>query len=151
MPKMDGVATVKRMGSLGLTCKVILMSTYAKDEDVFEGLRAGAQGALGKEVGRVELVQAIKEVHAGRSLLQPLAAGRLVDSCDNQQGAALTEREFDVLELVADGKRDKEIADELIVSVRTVRFHMENLYQKLDVRNRTEAARVAGERGILPR
>ena len=86
------------------------------------------------------------------SLLQPVTAVRLLGTRDNDRGVvALTERELEVLELVADGKRDKEIADDLIVSVRTVRFHVENLYQKLDVRNRTEAVRVANEKGILPR
>ena len=151
MPKLDGVETVKRLGHLGLDAQVILMSIYEKDEYIFEGLRAGARGYLRKEVSRNELVQAIREVHAGRSLLQPVTASRLVDTSDSNQGAALTERELEVLQLLADGKRDKEVADELIVSVRTVRFHVENLYQKLGVRNRTEAVRVATERDILTR
>lgn len=151
MPKMDGVETVKRLGQMGLDARVILMSIYAKDEYIFEGLRAGARGYLGKEVGRNELIEAIREVHAGGSLLKPVAASRLVESWDNSQGSALTERELEVLELLANGKRDKEIAGDLVVSVRTVRFHVENLYQKLDVRNRTEAVRVGTERGILAR
>ena len=102
-----------------------------------------------KDVGRDELVQAIKTVHAGGSLLQPAIASRLAERIAIDEAMGLSERQHEVLQLLASGLRNQEIADQLVLSLRTVKFHVENIYQKLGVRSRTEAIRVARERGVL--
>ena len=149
MPKLDGVETVRKLRQLGLDTPVILLSVYAKDEYIFDGLRAGAKGYLMKDVGQAELIQAIKTVHEGGSLLQPVIASRLAERIAIDEASGLSERQHEVLQLVASGMRNQEIADQLFLSLRTVKFHVENIYQKLGVRSRTEAIRIARERGIL--
>ena len=151
MPKLDGVETVRKLRELGIDTPVILLSVYAKDEYIFDGLRAGARGYLTKDVGRAELVEAIKTVHGGRSLLQPVIASLLAERIAINEASGLSERQHEVLELLASGARNQEIADQLYLSLRTVKFHIENLYRNLGVRTRTEAVRVARERSILSR
>ena len=113
------------------------------------GLRAGARGYLIKDVGRDELVQAIRVVHQGGSLLQPAIASRLVERRTSEEALGLTQRELEVVQLLSSGARNKEIAEQLFLSVRTVKFHLENIYRKLGTSRRAEAIRVARERGIL--
>jgi len=149
MPKQDGVETVRKLRQLGINTPVILLSVYATDEYIFDGLRAGARGYLMKDVGRAELVEAIKTVHDGGSLLQPVIANRLVERIAIDEASGLSVRQHEVLQLLASGARNQEIADQLFLSLRTVKFHVENLYRKLGVRTRTEAVRVARERSIL--
>ena len=150
MPKLDGVETVRKLRQLGIDTPVILLSVYANDEYIFDGLRAGARGYLTKDVGQAELVAAIKTVHDGGSLLQPIIANRLLERMAMDDAAGLSERQQEVLQLLASGARNQEIADQLFLSLRTVKFHVENLYRNLGVRTRTEAVRVARERSILP-
>ena len=150
MPKQDGVETVRKLRELGIDIPVILLSVYVKDEYIFDGLRAGAKGYLMKDIGRAELVAAIRTVHEGGSLLQPVIANRLVERMAIDEAAGLSERQQEVLQLLASGARNQEIADQLFLSLRTVKFHVENLYRNLGVRTRTEAVRVARERSILP-
>ena len=149
MPKLDGVETVRKLREFGIDTPVILLSVYAKDEYIFDGLRAGARGCLMKDIGQTELVEAIKTVYEGDSLLQPVIASRLAQRIAIDEASALTERQLEVLHLVASGARNQEIADQLFLSLRTVKFHVENLYRNLGVRTRTEAVRVARERNIL--
>ncbi len=149
MPRLNGVEALRRLGDLGLEARVILLSVYEADEQVFEGLRAGARGYLLKDVSRDELVHAIQAVHEGGSSLQPTIAGRLIERLDKGEPSRLTQRELEVLRLLASGARNKEIARHLSLSVHTVKFHVENIYSKLDVQSRAEAVRVAGERGLL--
>ncbi|MEE8346251.1 MAG: GAF domain-containing protein [Dehalococcoidia bacterium] len=149
MPKLDGVETLHRLRELGTETCVILLSVYAKDEHVFEGLKAGARGYLTKDIGRDDLVQAIRTVHEGGSLLQPVIASRLIERLDTEPSSELTERETEVLQLLASGARNKEIADQLFLSVGTVKFHVANIFQKLEAQTRTEAVRVANDRGLL--
>lgn len=149
MPNLDGVETLQRLRELGLEVRVILLSVYAKDEQVFEGLKAGARGYLTKDIGRDDLIQAVRTVHEGGSLLQPVIASRLIQRLDTEPSSELTERETEVLQLLASGARNKEIADQLYLSIGTVKFHIANVFQKLGAQTRTEAVRVASERGLV--
>ncbi len=149
MPKLDGVETTRQLRELGLDTHVILLSVYANDEYIFDGLRAGARGYLLKDVAEDDLVGAIKTVHGGGSLLEPVIASRLIEHLEGEPSPQLTKREKEVLGALASGARDKEIAGELSLSVRTIRFHVENIFQKLGVRTRTQAVRVASELRIL--
>ncbi len=151
MPKLDGVGTLRRLRELGIDTPVILLSVYVEDEYIFEGLKAGARGYLTKDVSRDDLTRAIRTVHEGGSLLEPVIASRLIRRLDTEPAADLTDREKDVLLLLASGVRDKEIANQLFLSVNTIRFHITNIFQKLGVESRTEAARVAHERRLLTR
>jgi DNA-binding NarL/FixJ family response regulator len=150
MPRLNGVETLAKLRELGVEAGVILLSTYAKDEYVVEGLRRGARGYLLKDASREDLLGAIRTVHGGGSLLQPVVATRLLERLEAGAASDLTERELDVLRLLATGARSKEIAAQLHVEVRTVRFHTENIFRKLDATTRTQAVRIAAERGLLP-
>ena len=149
MPKLDGVETLRRLRELGVEAPVILLSTYARDDYIFDGLRAGARGYLLKDVGKDDLVHAIRTVHGGASLLQPVIAKRLIERLDTQISFRITNRERQVIQLLASGARNKEIAAELYISDYTVKFHVQNLYKKLGVRTRAEAVRVATEHDLL--
>ena len=151
MPKLDGVDTLRRLRELGIDTPVILLSVYVEDEHIFEGLKAGARGYLTKDVSRDDLTQAIRTVYEGGSLLQPVIASRLIRRLDTEPATDLTEREKDVLQLLVSGAPDKKIAKQLSLSVNTVRFHITNIFQKLGVESRTEAAHVAHERSLLTR
>ena len=149
MPKLDGVETLKQLKGLGVGARVILLSAYAKDEYVFEGLRAGARGYLLKDTAREDLLDAIRVVHEGGLLLPSPIAGRLANRLDGQEDIQLTDREGEILSVLSSGARNKEIAEQLGVSVRTVKYHVENIYQKLDVETRTQAVKTATDRGLL--
>lgn len=149
MPKLDGVETLRRLRKLEIDTPVILLSVYVEDEHIFDGLKAGARGYLTKDVSRDDLTQAIRTVHEGGALLQPIIASRLIRRLDNEPTSNLTEREMEVLQLLASGARNKEIASQLVLSLNTVKFHVANVYQKLGVQTRTEAVRAASERGLL--
>ena len=149
MPKLDGVGTLRRISDLGLQTRVILLSVYATDEYIFDGLRAGADGYLLKDVSRDDLARAIRTVHEGGSLLHPVVAKRLIEQLDNKETTGLSDREIEVIRLLASGARNKEIATQLSVTIHTVKFHLENGYRKLGVQTRAEAVRVASERGLL--
>ena len=122
---------------------------YATDEYIFGGLRAGADGYLLKDVSRAELASAIRTVHEGGSLLHSVVAKRLIEQLDNKEITGLSDREIEVIRLLASGARNKEIATQLSVMIHTVKFHLENVSRKLGVQTRAEAVRVAGERGLL--
>jgi DNA-binding NarL/FixJ family response regulator len=102
-----------------------------------------------KDVGRDELVQAIKTVHEGGSLLQPAIATRLIERMSSEKASGLSKRELEVLSVIASGAQNKEIGDRLSLSTNTVKFHVANVFRKLGVQNRTEAVRIARERGLL--
>ena len=149
MPKLDGMATIRRMHELGSTARVILLSAFSGDEHVLEGLRAGARAYLLKDVSPDDLVRSIRSVHDGGSLLQPVIAAQLMTRLDIGEYPHLTGRERQVLLLLAHGARNKEMAHDLGVSVNTIKFHIDNVFKKLGTRTRTEAVRVARERSLL--
>ena len=149
MPGLDGIGTLQRMRESGMEQRVLLLSVLAADEQILEGFRAGARGYVLKDVARAELGRAIRTVHEGGSLLPPIVAERLLDTDGAAHREQLSPRELDVLKLLATGARNKEIAISLTISENTVRWHVSNLHQKLDVTTRTEAVHVARERGLL--
>ena len=147
MPRLDGVGALRRLREEGSRVRVLLLSVFAKEEQIFEGIHAGARGYLVKDVTRQDLARAIRTVHDGGSLIPPIVTDRLLGGLDAAPGAALTQREREVLRELATGARSKEIARTLSLSTGTVKWHVGNLLGKLGVTTRTEAA--ARKRGLL--
>ena len=149
MPGMDGVAALEKLRENGSGARVIVFTAYDTDERILGSLRAGARGYLLKGASRAELFDAVRTVHSGGSLLQPLVTGRLLDHINAPEPDPLTPRELEVLALLARGLPNKEIADSLYIGERTVKFHVSSILAKLDATNRTEAARIAISRGLI--
>ncbi len=149
MPGMDGVAALEKLRENGSGARVIVFTAYDTDERILGSLRAGARGYLLKGASRAELFDAVRTVHSGGSLLQPLVTGRLLDHMNAPEPDPLTPRELEVLALLARGLPNKEIADSLYIGERTVKFHVSSILAKLDAANRTEAARIAISRGLI--
>jgi two-component system NarL family response regulator len=146
LPGMDGpqIITVIRQSDPG--AKIIILTTYDADEDVYRAVQAGARGYLLKGTFAEGIMEAIRNVHAGRRLIAPEVAARLADRVSSP---SLTSREVAVLELVAKGKSNKEIGVVLSLAEGTVKTHLKRIYDKLGVSDRTEAALVAVQRGIV--
>jgi DNA-binding NarL/FixJ family response regulator len=149
MPGLDGVATARRLRELGIETPVILLSVFTKDEQIFEGLRAGARGYLMKDVGARDLANAIRTVHGGGSLIPPVIAERSISQFVAAPEASLTTREREVLREVTNGQRNAQIAARLHLTPGAVKWHLGNSYQKLGASNRTEAVRIAQTRGLI--
>lgn len=154
MPRVDGVETLRRLAIDQVAVHTIVFTAFDTDDRIIDAVRAGAQGYLLKGAPREELFNAIRIVHAGGSLLQPVVASKLLSRL-NQHNApdpnALTARETEVLNLLAQGLPNKEIAAQLIITERTVKFHISSLMGKLGAGNRTEVVAVATQRGLLRR
>ena len=153
MPQMDGVAVLEHFRERGSDVRVIVFTVFDTDERILRAVRAGARGYLLKGAPRGELFQAVRVVHAGGSLLQPLVASKLLAHVRQERHAvpgpeALTQREQEVLHLLAQGLQNKEIAQKLSISERTVKFHVSAMLRKLDAGNRTEAVAHARARGV---
>ena len=159
MPILDGVAATRRLQSTYPAIKVIVLTTFDDDEDVFEGLRAGAVGYLLKDVPSEKLVEAIRGVARGESFLEPSIVNKIVaefarlspqrPSSSQPLIEPLSERELEILRLLCQGASNKEIADHLIITVGTVKNHLTSIMAKLSVRDRTQAALKARELGII--
>ena len=149
MPGMDGVAALEKLRESGSEARTVVFTAYDTDERILGSLRAGARGYLLKGASRTELFDAVRTVHSGGSLLQPLVTGRLLDHMNAPEPDPLTPRELEVLALLARGLPNKEIADSLYIGERTVKFHVSSILAKLDAGNRTEAARIAISRGLI--
>ncbi|GII53681.1 DNA-binding response regulator [Planotetraspora thailandica] len=150
MPVLDGLGALGRLG--GLAVRVIVLTSVSDPVDVAPAMRAGAAGFLYKDVDPVALVQAIRAVHGGQVLLAPEAAEAMITTGAPPAGppaaTALTERELEVLRLIAAGKSNKEIARELLVAEKTVKTHVSNVLMKLGVQDRTQAALFAVRNGL---
>jgi two-component system, NarL family, response regulator len=146
LPGMDGPEIITVIRRDDPEAKVIILTTYDADEDVYRAVQAGARGYLLKGTFAEGMLEAIRNVHAGRRLIAPEVAARLADRVASP---SLTSREVAVLELVAKGMSNKEIGAALFVSETTIKYHLKNIYSKLGASDRTEAALVATQRGIL--
>ena len=153
MPGVDGVAALEKLRSAGSEARTIVFTAYDTDERILGALRAGARGYLLKGASRTEIFDAIRTVHSGGSLLQPVVTGRLLDHMSREQPSPepdpLTPRELEVLGLLARGLQNKEISARLFISERTVKFHVSSLMHKLGAENRTETVTIAAQRGLI--
>ncbi|MFK3733585.1 response regulator [Streptomyces sp. NPDC088090] len=152
MPGMDGIEALKRLRALANPAKVLIVTSFTEQRTVVPALRAGASGYVYKDVDPDALAGAIRSVHAGHVLLQPEVAGALLAQDDPQggtgRGTTLTEREREVLGLIADGRSNREIARALVLSEKTVKTHVSNILMKLDLADRTQAALWAVRHGL---
>jgi len=154
MPKMDGVEALRHLRDVHASVRTIVFTAFDTDERIVSAVQAGAQGYLLKGVPREEIFNAIRVVHAGGSLLQPVVASKLLkqvsgDRKPQPEMDALTPREQHVLKLLAQGLQNKEIAAELVITERTVKFYVSSILSKLGAGNRTEAVTLALQRGIV--
>ena len=148
MPRADGVAAMEAIRAATPAARLIILSTYDGEEDIHRSLRAGAKGYLLKDDPIEEILACIRLVHQGERYLPRRVAGKLADRMD---GRELTTREMEVLRLMAEGRSNKQIGAALGVTEGTVKAHMNNVFQKLDSRSRTEALMEAIRRGLVRR
>ncbi len=146
MPQMDGLAFLQLPTGVRGDARVIILTSYERDEDIYRAVQAGAQGYLTKDASEQEMVTAVLRVHSGRRALPPHIACRLADRLLR---STLTARESEILRELARGLTNREIGSELRISENTVRNHVQSLLSKLGVSDRTEAATLALRRGIL--
>jgi len=160
MPIMDGVEATKRILQIGKSTKVIVLTTFDDDENVFEALRAGAVGYLLKDVSSEKLYEAIKAANQGEYFLLPSITAKVVSEFSRISKPApknqemflpdpLSPREIEIIRLVATGASNKEIADKLVISEGTVKNHLSSILSKLSVRDRMQAVLKAKELGII--
>ncbi|MGC4948129.1 response regulator [Streptomyces sp. DT224] len=144
MPGTDGIEALRRLRELENPAKVLIVTSFTEQRTVVPALRAGASGYVYKDVDPDALAGAIRSVHAGHVLLQPEVAGALLAQDEpgtgTGRGSTLTEREREVLGLIADGRSNREIARALVLSEKTVKTHVSNILMKLDLADRTQAA-----------
>jgi NarL family two-component system response regulator LiaR len=144
MPVMDGVEATRAVRSLSPNTRVIVLTSFSEDEKVFASIKAGAQGYLMKDVHPTDLVQALRSVNKGEAQLDPEIARKVMQEFANPAPTTpkhdLTERELEVLRLIAQGKSNKDISEELVLSEKTVKTHVSNILQKLHLSDRTQAA-----------
>jgi two-component system NarL family response regulator len=146
MPKLDGVQVIERVRAAWPTAKIILLTTYDTDDDIERGIRAGACAYQLKDVRAKDLMQCVRDVNAGKTIVSPTVAAKLARRLTQVQ---LTRREVEVLRLLSDGKANKEIASTLFISESTVKLHINSLFEKLGVSSRTEAMKAALQRGLI--
>ncbi len=155
MPEMDGLEVLQHLRVDHPQVKAIVFTAFDTDERIVGAVKAGAKGYLLKGAPSQELFEAVRTVSAGGSLLQPIVASKLIDHVSggsieqDEMFASLTEREKEVLDQLALGKTNKEIALELVISERTVKFHVSSIFSKLGAGNRTEAVTIAARQGLV--
>jgi DNA-binding NarL/FixJ family response regulator len=146
LPRMNGVDAIARIREGTPGARIVVLTTFDGDEDIYRALQAGARGYLLKGMDLAELTEAIRTVHAGKTRIPPRVAEKLAE---RMGGASLTARELDVLRLIVAGKSNKDIGNALFISEATVKTHVNSLLSKLGVEDRTQAATTALQRGIV--
>jgi len=157
MPELDGVGAMNQIREQNPDVKFIVLTTYDTDEYIFDAIDAGAKGYLLKDASREDLFRSVRAVHREESLIEPGVAAKVLDRLAQMSRQAargggpqvLSEREMEVLRLMAAGAANKNIASELAISESTVKTHVTNIFQKLEVNHRTEAVTQALQRGII--
>jgi len=149
MPEMSGVEAITRLRRTAPGVRVLVLTTYDTDSDVLPAIEAGATGYLLKDAPREELIRAVRAAFAGEAVLSPAVARRLMGQVGKPPPAALSQRELEVLALIADGATNREAAAKLFVSEATVKTHLLHAYEKLGVRDRAAAVAEAYRRRLL--
>jgi NarL family two-component system response regulator LiaR len=153
MPRKDGISAIREIKEFDSHARVLVLTSFAEDDQVFAAIKAGALGYLLKDSSPHELLQAIRAVHRGDSSLDPVIARKVIQMLSRPASLPpttdpLSERELEVLRLVAEGLSNQEIADRLVISERTARNHVGNILSKLHLANRTQAALFAVRQGL---
>ena len=156
MPEVSGVEAMRIIGSRDTDVRFIVLTTFDTDEYIFDAIEAGATGYLLKDTSREELFNAVRTVHRGESQIEPGVAAKVLSRFQElsrhgpeHNRESLSEREIEVLQLIARGSANKQIAGELLISESTVKTHVANIFRKLNVSHRTEAVTQALQRGII--
>jgi two-component system, NarL family, response regulator LiaR len=153
MPRMDGLEAIIEIKKKWQEAKIIVLTSFSDDDKVFSAIRSGAMGYLLKDSTAHDLLQAIRNVANGEGFLSPSIASKLMREINQPPNLPptknpLTEREIDILKLIAQGRTNDQIAEELVISERTVRTHVSNILSKLQMANRTQAALYALKEGL---
>ncbi len=156
MPRLDGISATRQVRALGSDVKVIALTSFTEDDKVFPAIQAGASSYLLKDVSPDDLVEAIRAAHRGESRLHPDIARKLMEQVARQASPhhesrfdEVTDRERDVVRLVAQGRSNQEIAQELVISEKTVKTHVSNILTKLQLEDRTQLAIYAIRKGLV--
>ena len=152
MPVMSGVEAMRIIGAENPNIKIIVLTTFDTDEYIFDAVEAGAKGYLLKDASREELSSAVRAVQRGESQIEPGVAARLISRFQelSRQGPdTLSDREVEVLQLIARGSANRQIAEQLMISESTVKTHVANIFSKMNVRHRTQAVTQGLQRGII--
>ncbi|MFI6483622.1 response regulator [Nonomuraea sp. NPDC050663] len=149
MPGMDGLGAITELNRLGVTARVLVLTTYDNDSHVLPAIEAGATGYLLKDSPREELLRGARAAARGETVLSPTVAARLLSRMRSPAPQLLSQRELEVLQLVAAGNTNREAADRLFITEATVKSHLLNLYAKLGVKDRAAAVTEAFNRGLL--
>src|SRR5438132_6250222 len=146
MPELDGVGVIKQIRAEDENTRIVVLTTFDSDEDIYRAIQAGAKGYLLKDVPREALIDCIRRVHAGETCFPVHLANKLAERV---RGESVSEREIDVLKLMAQGKSNKEIGSALFISSGTVKSHVKSIFAKLKVNTRAEAVANAAHRGLI--
>jgi DNA-binding NarL/FixJ family response regulator len=149
MPEMGGVEAIRRLRRTAPGVRVLVLTTYDTDSDVLPAIEAGATGYLLKDAPREELIRAVRAAFAGEAVLSPAVASRLMGQVRKPPPEALSQRELEVLALIAHGATNRQAAAKLFVSEATVKTHLLHVYEKLGVRDRAAAVAEAYRRRLL--
>lgn len=149
MPETDGVSAIKAMSEKRLGARVLVLTTFDTDSDVLPAIEAGATGYLMKDAPRDELLRAVRAAAKGESVLSPGIAARLLDQVRQPVKETVSQRELEVLQLIASGSTNRDVAERLFISEATVKTHLLHVYAKLGVNDRAAAVGAAFERGLL--
>jgi two-component system response regulator DegU len=156
MPEMNGVEATGKITQALPATKVIILTTFDYDEYIFDGMKAGARGYMLKDIPATALLDNIRRIHVGESIVQPSVAARLIVEFSQRRSAPqqpsyepLSERELEVLRLLADGANNKAIATQLVLAEGTVKNYVSSILDKLHAANRTHATRIAREQGLI--